>query len=77
MAEFTCEFAKEVRKELGKNAVCYPARMYMTCEYENDSQYKCRWGTVCPKCGKKRVRAYDPCWGWHDLCMNQKCGMDK
>ena len=73
----TCDFAKEVEAELGKDASCWPNQMELECDYTGDPEYKCSWGSACPECGKRRVNAYDLCFGWHELCMNQECGMDK
>ena len=73
----TCDFAKEVEAEHGIEGCCHPHKMKMCCEYENDSEHKCSWGSPCPDCGKRRVWAYDPCFGRLELCMNQECGMDK
>jgi len=76
-AKGTCEFAKEQEKEFGREGCCYPHQMFMTCEYEDNSELKCKWGSNCPDCGKRRVWAFDYCFGFIELCMNQECGRDK
>ena len=73
----TCKIAIEIEKKFGKKACCWPHQSGTECGYPEGSELRCRFGTSCPMCKETRVWAYDLCHGWHELCMNQECGMDK
>lgn len=73
-----CKIAEEIERKYGIKACCLPYQEKISCpNIGSMDDAECAWGSPCPICGDKRVWSHDNCYGWHELCLNPNCGVDK